>query len=143
MNWNDGRCITIARVRAGMTSVELARRLHYSPTFIRLWESGKREPKWDQLYAILPDLPEIRTAGCAAYCPKADTCKKDGNCAIAFSAKTMRRSRDLVEVVRCADCSRGAEAEVHGRRVVRCPYMERCMAVDAYCSEGKRRMNDD
>lgn len=101
----EGRSITIARVRAGMTSVEVARRLNYTVTTISLWETGVRKPHWDELCAILPELPEIREKGCAAYCPKAAWCKQDGNCLIARGAKSKGYLQpDYVNVVRCKCC---------------------------------------
>ena len=133
----EGRCITIARVRAGMTSAELARRLYYSSVLIKYWEYGTRTPPWEQLYAILPELPKIREAGCDKYCPKADICLKTGKCTIATSAKSTLKNRNVVEVVRCENCRKGAVAEVYGKEVVRCPYMERLMDLDGYCSFGE------
>ena len=135
----EGRCITIARVRAEMTSAELAEKLYFTSAYVRMWERGVREPHWDELYGVLPELPEIREKGCAAYCPKASICKKNGICIIAAQAKTARRNKDIVEVVRCKDCRRGAPAEVQGEKVVRCPYLERCMKLDGFCSFGERR----
>lgn len=101
----EGRCITIARVRAGMTSVEVANRLFYRDAVVRMWERGARKPHWDELYALLPELPEIREKGCAAYCPKAEVCKRDGKCPMAYAAKTKGRiDPDVVRVVRCKCC---------------------------------------
>lgn len=135
---NEGRCITIARVRVRMTSAELADKLFYSTGLIKFWEYGMRKPPWEQLYSVLPELPKIREAGCAKYCPKAEICKKTGKCTIATSSKSMMKRMNMVEVVRCEDCRKGAVAEVHGRNVVRCPYMERLMDLDGYCSFGER-----
>ena len=50
---------------------------------------------------------------------------------------------DAVEVVRCRECKKGYVAEIHGRAVVRCPYLERLMELDGYCVFGERRETDD
>lgn len=132
----DGRCITIARIRAGMTSVEVARQLYYTVPTVSLWERGKRKSHWDQLYALLPELPKIREDGCAKYCPKASMCKKDGNCLIAYAVKAARKSKDIVEVVRCKNCNAYNKDE---------GYCERlgitCLGND-FCSYGERGCDD-
>lgn len=135
----EGRCITIARVRAQMTSADLAEKLFFTSAYVRMWERGVREPHWDELYGVLPELPEIREKGCSAYCPKASICKKNGTCLMAAQAKTARRNKDVVRVVRCKDCRKGAVTVVHEQDVVRCPYLERCMKLDGFCSFGERR----
>ena len=99
----EGRRITIARIRAGMTGVDLARKLFCNQAYVSMWESGRREPWWDQLYDILPELPKIREEGCAKYCPKALMCAKDGRCIMANAARAARNNADIVQVVRCKD----------------------------------------
>lgn len=139
----DGRCITIARVRAGMVSVEVARRLNYTVTTISLWETGVRKPHWDELYAILPELPEIRKKGCAAYCPKAAWCKQDGHCLIARGAKSKGYLQpDFVNVVRCKDCVHycGFEHCKNGICDVD-PLSKRAVHPDDFCSFGERSCN--
>lgn len=133
----EGRCITIARVRAGMTSVEIARQLYCTVSLVSMWERGKRKPYWDQLYAILPELPKIREDGCAKYCPKASICKKDGNCLMATCAKVARRNKDIVEVVRCKDCNAYDKKEFYCEKLG-----ITCMQND-YCSYGERRATNE
>ena len=133
----EGQCITIARVRAGMTAADLARRLFYSTTLIKFWEYGKRTPPWEQLYSILPELPKIREAGCAEYCPKADICLKTGKCTIATSAKSMLKNRNVVEVVRCKNCKHFERGECYHKR-----HAHHLQSIqqneDDFCSYGER-----
>lgn len=51
-------------------------------------------------------------------------------------------ANDVVQVVRCKDCKRGNIATVHLQEVVRCPYLERCMELDGFCSYGERRQDN-
>lgn len=139
----EGRCITIARVRAGMTSAEVARRLIYTVSLISLWERGARKPRWDELYAILPELPEIRKKGCAAYCPKAAWCKKDGHCLIARGAKSKGYLQpDFVNVVRCKECVHYERGECyHERHNHHFQSIEQ--KEDDFCSYGERRATNE
>ncbi len=133
----EGRCITIARVRAKMTSVEVAKRLNYCTTLISLWECGVRHPHWEELYAILPELPEIRKKGCAAYCPKAEWCKQDGNCLIARGAKSKGYLLpDYVNVVRCKDCIHFTPVE---GGLSLCTLHNIARSYSDHCSDGNRR----
>lgn len=45
---------------------------------------------------------------------------------------------DAVPVVRCKDCRKGAVSMVHEQKVVRCPYLERCMDLEGFCCFGER-----
>ena len=136
MSGIEGRCITIARIREGVTSAEVARRLWCDVSTVSLWECGKREPWWEQLYAILPELPQIREDGCARYCPKASMCKKDGICLMATSARAARKSKDIVEVVRCKNCTAYDKKEFYCEKLG-----ITCMQND-FCSYGERRKDD-
>ncbi len=140
MSCIEGRCITIARVRAGMTSAEIARRLYCHTALVSMWERGKRNPWWDELYALLPELPKIREDGCVKYCPKSGICKKDGQCLIATSARTARRSKDIVEVVRCKDCMHHRPSH-HG--CIRCMVHESAWMENDFCSCGERGETDE
>lgn len=139
----EGRCITIARVRARLTTRELAKRLFYSVALVANWERGVRHPHWNELYAILPELPEIRKKGCAAYCPKAEVCKKDGKCPMACAAKIMRRTDpDMVPVVRCKDCKHYERGECYHER-----HNHHSQSIqqneDDFCSYGERRATNE
>ena len=128
-----------------MTSAEVARRLIYTVSLISLWERGARKPRWDELYAILPELPEIRKKGCAAYCPKAAWCKKDGHCLIARGAKSKGYLQpDFVNVVRCKDCKQwrrniGFTDSPNGH----CFYIDMDTNQNHFCSYGERRKTDE
>lgn len=100
-----GRCITLARVRAGITAQQLADRLFYATAAISEWERNLRHPNWAALTRILPDLPLIREKGCRAFCPRAAECKGEKDCLIVMAAKsgTYRASGDLL-LVRCGKC---------------------------------------
>ena len=77
----EGRCITVARVRAGMTQDLLGEKIYYNGNTVSTWEQGKNKPNWELLYNALPELPEIREKGCAAYCEKPTYCQNgDGSC---------------------------------------------------------------
>ena len=128
---NEGRCITIARVRARMTSAELAGKLFYSTGLIKFWEYGMRQPPWDQLYSVLPELRKIREVGCDKYCPKAEICKKTGKCTIATSSKSMMKRMNMVEVVRCKNCTAYDKKEFYCEKLG-----ITCMQND-YCSYGE------
>ena len=78
---NEGRCITVARIRAGMSQAELGEKIFYNSSAVATWEQGKNKPNWEALYKALPDLPVIREKGCAAYCEKPTYCQNgDGSC---------------------------------------------------------------
>lgn len=139
----EGRAITIARVRAGMTGVDLARKLFCHQAYVSMWESGRREPWWDQLYDLLPELPKIREEGCFKYCPKADVCKKDGKCLMRQSAISARRNKDIAEVVRCKDCESGHQKKLFLKDAVWCRKNERCMDLEGFCSDGTRRATNE
>lgn len=127
----EGRCITIARVRAGLTSAKVACLVHYTPCLVRDWERGVRTPHYEELYDILPELPEIREKGCVAYCPKANVCKKDGKCPMARAAKTEGYlAEDLVHVVRCKYCEH--------RKAGICELFDIETLSSDFCSFGKR-----
>lgn len=78
-----GRCITVARVRAGYTLGGLAEKIFYTPLTLRHWEKGRRAPDWELLESVLPELAEIRARGvCTAYCPKAESCADKNRCGL-------------------------------------------------------------
>lgn len=78
---NAFRCVTVARLRAGMSQKELAQTMFYDKHAISSWEQGKNRPNWEELYKVLPELPEIRANGCAAYCENPTYCQHgDGSC---------------------------------------------------------------
>lgn len=87
-----GRCITLARVRAGLSQTELSEKLFYSGSVVSAWELGKREPPWEELEQSLPELAEIRRKGCAAYCDKGAECD-DGKCCIYASKTAVRHAK--------------------------------------------------
>ncbi len=78
--YGEGRCITIARIRAGMKQWEMGEQCFSEQAYVSLWERGKVRPDWNRLEQILPELPEIRKKGCAAYCGHADVCLARGEC---------------------------------------------------------------
>ena len=76
----EGRCITIARVRADMKQHELAEKCYSDQATVSTWERGKIRPDWIMLEGILPELKEIRKKGCDAYCDHRDKCLVTGEC---------------------------------------------------------------
>lgn len=80
-NGKEGRCITVARARAGMSQQMLADKIDYSIQTVANWEKGRGRAKWEELCKVLPELPEIRAKGCAAYCENPAYCQNgDGSC---------------------------------------------------------------
>lgn len=80
-HYTEGRCITVARIRAGMSQAELAEKIFYNSSAVAVWEQGKNKPNWEVLHKALPELTEIRANGCAAYCEKPTYCQNgDGSC---------------------------------------------------------------
>ncbi len=140
----EGRCITIARIRAGMTQYELADRLHYTTMSVGRWETGQRIAPWNLLSSVLPELPEIREKGCMAYCPKADECKKDGKCLISRLGKCgTYEIEGKSMIVRCKACKHYEDPEKG--------IFENCtrngwlipMLPDDFCSYGERRTTNE
>lgn len=78
--YGEGRCITIARIRAGMKQWQIGEKCFAEQAAVSSWETGKAKPDWEQLEKILPELPEIRKAGCNAYCNHAEECLSRGEC---------------------------------------------------------------
>ena len=78
--YGEGRCITIARIRAEMKQWELGEKAIAEQASVSQWERGKVKPDWKLLEQILPELAEIRKKGCAAYCGHASVCIKRGEC---------------------------------------------------------------
>ena len=76
----EGRCITIARVRADMKQHELAEKCYTEQATVSTWERGKIRPDWKMLEGILPELKDIRKKGCDAYCDHRDKCLVTGDC---------------------------------------------------------------
>lgn len=89
---HEGRCITVARMRAGLSQKAAAALIYYSDHVVGEWERGKGRPKWDELYKILPELSEIRAKGCGAYCDKATECE-DGKYCIYASKTAVRQAK--------------------------------------------------
>ena len=80
-NGKEGRCITVARARAGMSQQMLADKICYSIQAVAEWEKGRGKAKWEELYKALPELPKIRANGCAIFCEKPTYCQNgDGSC---------------------------------------------------------------
>lgn len=78
--YGEGRCITIARIRAEMKQWELGEKTIAEQASVSQWERGKVKPDWKLLEQILPELAEIRKKGCAAYCGHASVCINRGEC---------------------------------------------------------------
>ena len=78
--YGEGRCITIARIRADMRQWELGEKIHAEQVTVSVWERGKNRPDWKLLERILPELAEIRKKGCTAYCGHASECISRGEC---------------------------------------------------------------
>lgn len=77
----EGRCITVARIRMGITQKELADLMYTEDSTISSYERGavKKIP-WDELYRVMPELEEIRKNGCKAYCEDPTACLGGGKC---------------------------------------------------------------
>lgn len=77
----EGRCITVARIRMGITQKKLADLMYTEDSTISSYERGavKKIP-WDELYRVMPELEEIRKNGCKAYCEDPTACLGGGKC---------------------------------------------------------------
>ncbi len=76
----EGRCITLARIRAGMSQSELAERCYIGQGTISNWERGLGGADWLALEKALPELAEIHHVGCAAVCEYGAVCSQDEGC---------------------------------------------------------------
>lgn len=78
---NEGRTITVARVRAGLTIRTLAQKLYISEGTLKTWETGRvKKLPWDEIESVLPEVSEIRRNGCDKYCPSPKACLGGGRC---------------------------------------------------------------
>lgn len=77
----EGRCITVARVRMGMSQKQLADLMYTEDSTISSYERGQvKKIPWDELYRVMPELEEIRRNGCKAYCEDPTACLGGGKC---------------------------------------------------------------
>ena len=76
----EGRCITIARIRAGMSQAELAERCYIGQGTISNWERGLGGADWESLEKALPELAEIHRIGCAGVCEYGPVCSQEEGC---------------------------------------------------------------
>ena len=77
----EGRCITVARIRMGITQKELADLMYTEDSTISSYERGEvKKIPWDELYRVMPELEEIRKNGCRAYCEDPTACLGGGKC---------------------------------------------------------------
>ena len=77
----EGRCITVARIRMGITQKELADLMYTEDSTISSYERGAvQKIPWDELYRVMPELEEIRKNGCKAYCEDPTACLGGGKC---------------------------------------------------------------
>ena len=77
----EGRCITVARIRMGITQKELADLMYTEDSTISSYERGQvQKIPWDELYRVMPELEEIRKNGCKAYCEDPTACLGGGKC---------------------------------------------------------------
>ena len=77
----EGRCITVARIRMGITQKELADLMYTEDSTISSYERGEvKKIPWDELYRVMPELEEIRKNGCKAYCEDPTACLGGGKC---------------------------------------------------------------
>ena len=77
----EGRCITVARVRMGMSQKQLADLMYTENSTISSYERGQvKKIPWDELYRVMPELEEIRKNGCKAYCEDPTACLGGGKC---------------------------------------------------------------
>lgn len=77
----EGRCITIARKRMGLTRQELAEKVFLSQQTLMRWEKGMiRKIPWEELERAMPELAEIRKNGCEKYCSAPKACLGGGKC---------------------------------------------------------------
>ena len=77
----EGRCITVARVRMGMSQKQLADLMYTEDSTISSYERGQvKKIPWDELYRVMPELEEIRKNGCKAYCEDPTACLGGGKC---------------------------------------------------------------
>ena len=77
----EGRCITVARVRMGMSQKQLADLMYTENSTISSYERGEvKKIPWDELYRVMPELEEIRKNGCKAYCEDPTACLGGGKC---------------------------------------------------------------
>lgn len=77
----EGRCITVARVRMGMSQKQLADLMYTEDSTISSYERGQvKKIPWDELYRVMPELEEIRKNGCKAYCEDPTACIGGGKC---------------------------------------------------------------
>lgn len=77
----EGRCITVARIRMGITQKELADLMYTEDSTISSYERGQvKKIPWDELYRVMPELEEIRRNGCKAYCEDPTACLGGGKC---------------------------------------------------------------
>ena len=72
---SEQRIITIARLRCAWRQEDLAERLGCEQTDVSRYELGKTRAPWEKLYAIMPELEEMRGKGCEAYCDSAHLCR--------------------------------------------------------------------
>lgn len=80
----EGRCITVARVRMGMSQKQLADMMYTEDSTISSYERGSvKKIPWDELYRVMPELEEIRKNGCKAYCEDPTACLGGGKCCYA------------------------------------------------------------
>ena len=71
----EQRIITIARLRRAWRQEDLAERLGCEQTDVSRYELGKVRAPWKKLYAIMPELEQMRGKGCEAYCDSAHLCR--------------------------------------------------------------------
>ena len=71
----EQRIITIARLRRGWKQEDLAWKLGCEQTDVSRYELGKVRAPWKRMYAIMPELEQMREKGCAAYCDSAHLCR--------------------------------------------------------------------
>lgn len=76
----EGRCITIARIRAGISQSELAKRCFIGQGAISNWERGLGGADWEALEKALPELAEIHRVGCAGVCEYGPVCSQEEGC---------------------------------------------------------------
>ena len=77
----EGRCITVARIRMGITQKELADLMYTEDSTISSYERGEvKKIPWDELYRVMPELEEIRKNGCKVYCENPTACLGGGKC---------------------------------------------------------------